>query len=77
MPRNRRPKRSSAPPGHFKLPNGRGLTRYSHDYKRHGTTALFAAFEQEGRRFAGNTFHHAPITAQGIDVVEELRTSGD
>jgi hypothetical protein len=25
------------------LPNGRALTGQSHDYKRHGTTTLFAA----------------------------------
>ena len=27
------------------LPNGRALTGQSHDYKRHGTTTLFAALE--------------------------------
>src|SRR5260221_10614635 len=31
--------------GYLKLPNGRTLTGRSHDYKRHGTTTLFAAFE--------------------------------
>src|SRR5207237_35579 len=31
--------------GYFKLPNGRALTGHSHDYKRHGTSTLFAAFE--------------------------------
>ena len=30
--------------GYLKLPNGRALTGQSHDYKRHGTTTLFAAF---------------------------------
>ena len=30
--------------GYLKLPNGRTLTGHSHDYKRHGTTTLFAAF---------------------------------
>jgi transposase len=29
--------------GYLKLPNGRTLTGQSHDYKRHGTTTLFAA----------------------------------
>ena len=29
--------------GYLKLPNGRALTGQSHDYKRHGTTTLFAA----------------------------------
>ena len=31
--------------GYLKLPSGRALTGHSHDYKRHGTTTLFAAFE--------------------------------
>jgi transposase len=31
--------------GYLKLQNGRALTGHSHDYKRHGTTTLFAAFE--------------------------------
>ena len=31
--------------GYLKLPNGRTLTGHSHDYTRHGTTTLFAAFE--------------------------------
>jgi transposase len=31
--------------GYLKLPNGRSLTGHSHDYKRHGTSTLFAAFE--------------------------------
>jgi transposase len=31
--------------GYLKLPNGRALCGQSHDYKRHGTTTLFAALE--------------------------------
>jgi transposase len=31
--------------GYLKLPNGRALTGQSSDYKRHGTTTLFAALE--------------------------------
>ena len=31
--------------GYLKLPNGRALTGQSQDYKRHGTTTLFAALE--------------------------------
>lgn len=31
--------------GYLKLPNGRALTGQSHDYRRHGTSTLFAAFE--------------------------------
>lgn len=30
---------------YLKLPNGRTLTGHSHDYKRNGTSTLFAAFE--------------------------------
>lgn len=33
--------------GYLKLPNGHALTGQSHDYKRHGTTTLFAALEVE------------------------------
>ncbi len=29
--------------GYLKLPNGKAISGYSHDYKRHGTTTLFAA----------------------------------
>lgn len=31
--------------GYLRLPNGRALTGFSHDYKRHGTTTLFAALD--------------------------------
>jgi hypothetical protein len=31
--------------GGQRLPNGRALTGQSHDYKRHGTTTLFAPLE--------------------------------
>jgi DDE superfamily endonuclease len=31
--------------GYLKLPNGRALTGQSHDYKRHGTSTLFAALD--------------------------------
>ncbi|MGH6937324.1 MAG: helix-turn-helix domain-containing protein [Methylocella sp.] len=31
--------------GYLKLPGGRALSGQSHDYKRNGTSALFAAFE--------------------------------
>jgi transposase len=31
--------------GYLKLPNGRTLTGHSHDYKRNGTSTLFAAFD--------------------------------
>ena len=31
--------------GYLRLPNGRAVTGFSHEYKRHGTTTLFAAME--------------------------------
>lgn len=31
--------------GYLRLPNGRALTGFSHEYKRHGTTTLFAALD--------------------------------
>lgn len=31
--------------GYLKLPNGRALTGQAHDYRRHGTSTLFAAFD--------------------------------
>ena len=31
--------------GCLKLPNGKALTGFNHEYKRHGTTTLFAALE--------------------------------
>jgi len=31
--------------GYLKLPSGRALTGHAHEYKRHGTTTLFAAFD--------------------------------
>ncbi len=41
--------------GWLRLPNGRALTGYSHRYKRHGTTTLFAALEvATGRVKAGH-----------------------
>ena len=31
--------------GYLKLPNGKAITGFNHEYKRHGTTTLFAALE--------------------------------
>lgn len=31
--------------GYLRLPNGRAITGFNHEYKRHGTTTLFAALE--------------------------------
>ncbi len=41
--------------GYLKLPNGRAVTGFSHEYKRHGTTTLFAALETvTGQVIAGH-----------------------
>ena len=41
--------------GWLRLPNGRALTGFSHEYERHGTTTLFAALEvATGRVRAGH-----------------------
>jgi hypothetical protein len=36
--------------GYLKLPNGKALTEFSHEYKRHGTTTLFAALDMQKKR---------------------------
>jgi hypothetical protein len=35
--------------GWLKLPNGKALTEFSHNYQRHGTTTLFAALARQVR----------------------------
>lgn len=41
--------------GYLKLPDGRAMTGYSHEYKRNGTTTLFAALEvATGQVLAGH-----------------------
>ena len=40
--------------GYLKLPNGRALTGQSHDYKRHGTTTLFAALNVATGKVVGS-----------------------
>ena len=42
--RSPRSRRWNVPKGTSKLPNGRAMIGQSHDYKRNGTTTLFAAF---------------------------------
>ena len=42
--------------GYLKLPNGRALTGQSHDYKRHGTTTLFAAFNVTTGKVTGRQY---------------------
>jgi transposase len=42
--------------GYLKLPSGRALTGQSHDYKRHGTTTLFAAFDIATGKVSGRHY---------------------
>lgn len=42
--------------GWLKLPNGKALTGFQHDYKRHGTTTLFAALEVATGLVKGNHY---------------------
>jgi transposase len=53
--------------GYLKLPNGRALTGQSHDYKRHGTTTLFAALEvATGRIIAAHSKRRRRIEFLGF-----------
>jgi transposase len=53
--------------GYLKLPNGRALTGHSHDYKRHGTTTLFAALEvATGRIIAAHSKRRRRIEFLGF-----------
>lgn len=48
--------------GYLKLPNGRALTGFSHEYKRHGTTTLFAALETAtGQVITGHYQRHRRV----------------
>ena len=42
--------------GYLKLPNGRAITGQSHDYKRHGTTTLFAALNVASGEVVGRYY---------------------
>jgi transposase len=42
--------------GYLKLPNGRAMTGQSHDYKRHGTTTLFAALDLSSGKVIGKHY---------------------
>ncbi len=75
--------------GWLRLPNGKAITGYNHEYKRHGTTTLFAALEittglintghfKRRRRREFLTFMNETITKYGdmeIHVIlDNLRT---
>jgi hypothetical protein len=57
--------------GYLKLPDGRALTGFSHEYKRHGTTTLFAALEvATGRVMAGH--HQRRRRVEFLDFMNEV-----
>lgn len=57
--------------GYLKLPNGRALSGHSHDYKRHGTSTLFAAFEvATGRVTATHTKRRRRL--EFLDFMDEV-----
>ena len=60
--------------GYLKLPNGRALTGQSHDYKRHGTTTLFAAFEVATGKVKA-THHKRRRRKEFLDFMDEVVTS--
>ena len=43
--------------GYLKLPNGKAVTGFNHEYKRHGTTTLFAALEVLTGKVTGGHAH--------------------
>jgi len=62
--------------GYLKLPNGRGLTGQSHDYKRHGTTTLFAALEvATGKIIATHSKRRRRV--EFLDFMNSLRVPAD
>jgi len=57
--------------GYLKLPNGRALTGHSHDYKRHGTSTLFAAFDvATGRVTAAHAKRRRRV--EFLDFMDEI-----
>ena len=57
--------------GYLKLPNGRALTGHSHDYRRHGTSTLFAAFEvATGKVTAAHTKQRRRV--EFLDFLDEV-----
>ena len=61
--------------GYLKLPNGRALTGQSHDYKRHGTTTLFAALEVATGKIIASIQNAVAVSSFSISWTASLRRS--
>src|SRR5213595_1440857 len=61
--------------GYLKLPNGRALTGQSHDYKRHGTTTLFAALEvATGKIIATHSKRRRPKRRRRVEFLDFMNS---
>jgi transposase len=61
--------------GYLRLPNGKTLTGFSHDYKRHGTSTLFAAFEVLSGRISLVHHRQRRRRREFLDFMKELVAS--
>jgi transposase len=61
--------------GYLRLPNGKTLTGFSHDYKRHGTSTLFAAFEVLSGRISLVHHRQRRRRREFLDFMNELVAS--
>jgi transposase len=57
--------------GWLKLPDGRAITGFSHEYKRHGTTTLFAALEVATGQVKGGHYNRKR-RREFLDFMNEL-----
>lgn len=57
--------------GYLRLPNGQALTGFSHEYKRHGTTTLFAALNVLTGTVVGGHYHRRR-RRQFLDFMNDL-----
>lgn len=57
--------------GYLKLPNGKTLTGHSHNYKRHGTTTLFAALDIATGKVKGKHYNRRR-RVEFLDFMNEI-----
>jgi transposase len=58
--------------GYLKLPNGRAVTGFSHQYTRHGTTTLFAALNVLTGKLAGARHTKRRRRLEFLDFMNEI-----